>query len=238
MDFPDLSDRSGGDPQLLQVNPRKLSIMDLSECKQILVFGGSFDPPHVGHIVLPMLAMEAIGADAVAYIPAANPPHKAGIVQTPAVHRLAMMESAVAGLPFAHVLPIELERAERGIVPNYTVGTLEELREKVGPGPRLRLLIGGDMLRSFDTWHQPERIVELAEPVVMVRPPDTIETLLAALPACFKRSEWEGRLVTLPQLDISSTMIRGRLAVDRPIRGLITESVDSYISKYCLFTSH
>lgn len=211
--------------------------MDLSQCKQILVFGGSFDPPHVGHIVLPMLAMEAIGADAVVYIPAANPPHKVGIVQTPAEHRLAMVEAAVAGLSFAQVLPIELERAARGIVPSYTVDTLEELRERVGPGPRLRLLIGGDMLRSFDTWREPERIVELAEPVVMVRPPDTVETLLAALPACFKRSEWEGRLITLPQLDISSTKIRERLAVGRPVCGLIPDSVESYISTHCLFMS-
>lgn len=211
--------------------------MDLSQCQQILVFGGSFDPPHVGHIVLPMLAMEAMGADAVAYIPAASPPHKVGVSQAPAEHRLAMMEAAVAGMPFAHVLPIELERAERGVVPSYTVDSLVELREMVGPGPQLRLLIGGDMLRSFDTWREPERIVELAEPVVMVRPPDAIESLLAALPAGFSRSEWEGRLVTLPQLDISSTMIRDRLAVSRPIRGLTIVSVETYILKHGLYAA-
>lgn len=211
--------------------------MDLSQCQQILVFGGSFDPPHVGHIVLPMLAMEAIGADAVAYIPSASPPHKTGVEQAPAEDRLAMVEAAVADLPFAEVLPLELERAEQGIVPNYTVDTLAALRALVGPGPQLRLLIGGDMLRSFDTWREPEQIVALAEPVVMVRPPDTAESLLAALPAGFERVDWESRLVVLPQLDISSTLIRQRLNDGRSIRGLTLSEVESYISSCNLYSA-
>ncbi len=203
--------------------------MELHDCRRILVFGGSFDPPHIGHVVLPMLAMEAIDADAVAYIPAASPPHKPDRELAPAADRLAMLQRAVADLGFAHVLSLEIDRAEQGIVPGYTVDTLEALRNELGPGPEFRLLIGGDMLRCFDTWRQPERVIEFAEPAVMVRPPDTSESLLSALPDGFEVADWRSRLVPLPQLDISATMIRERVRSGLPIRGLTFDSVEDYV---------
>jgi len=87
--------------------------MDLSRCDKVIVYGGSFDPPHVGHVVLPMLAMEAVGADAVAYIPAGNPPHKQGATQAPAKDRLAMLRGALEGLAWAQVLTLEIDRVGR-----------------------------------------------------------------------------------------------------------------------------
>jgi nicotinate-nucleotide adenylyltransferase len=207
--------------------------MDLTTCRQIVLFGGSFDPPHVAHVALPVLAMEAIGADAVAFIPAANAPHKRGRAQTPAAHRLAMLRLAVEGCPRCVVLTDEIDRAGDGN-PSFTVDTLEARSRRL-PGVRLRLLIGADMLRIFDTWRSPERIVELAEPLVMVRPPDTRASLLASLPRGYDAAAWEKRLVDLPQMDVSSTMIRSKLSKGERITGLVIPAVEDYIRRERLY---
>lgn len=209
--------------------------MDLKRCKRILIFGGSFDPPHLGHTILPMLAMDAVDADAIVYIPAAKPPHKEGVMQSAASHRLKMLQSAVKDQPFAEVSALEFVRAARNKGPTYTIDTLIELREHLGPGPEFRLLIGGDMLRSFDTWRSPEQIIELAEPAVMVRPPDTPDSLLDGLPTGFDRAEWATRLVPLPQIDLSSTVIRERVREGKPITGMVLPAVEQVISREKLF---
>lgn len=209
--------------------------MDLKRCKRILIFGGSFDPPHLGHTLLPMLAMEAVGADGIAYVPAAKPPHKEGVMQSAASHRLQMLQLAVKDQPFAEVSALEFVRAARIKGPTYTIDTLIELREQLGPGPEFRLLIGGDMLRSFDSWRSPEQIIELAEPAVMVRPPDTPESLLDALPTGFDRAEWAPRLIPLPQIELSSTLIRERIRAGKPISGMVLPAVEQFIYREKLF---
>ena len=203
--------------------------------KTILLFGGTFDPPHVGHVMLPMLAMEAIGADCVAYVPAAQPPHKPKGEQTEVKHRLAMLELALAEAKWATILTDEIDRAAVTGQPSYTVDTLQALRARLGPKPTLRLLIGADMMRIFGTWKEPQKIIELAEPVVMVRPPDTRESLLEAVPAMFEKVTWKDRFVDLPVLDVSSTMIRDRVAAGRPISGFVHPSVERYITQHGLY---
>lgn len=208
--------------------------MNLADCQRVLLFGGSFDPPHVGHLILPMLAMDQVGADIVAYIPAGSAPHKQDREQTSAEHRLAMLRLALADRPFLTVLTDEIDRAADG-KPSFTVNTLEALRERLGAGVDLRLLIGGDMLRNFDQWRQPDRILELCALAVMVRPPDTRDALLAALPAGFDRDEWSPRLLDLPQLDISSTLIRQRIRANKPIAGMTPVAVERYVGEYELY---
>ncbi len=206
--------------------------MDLTACRRVILFGGSFDPPHVAHTALPMLAMSAIGADAVAYIPAGQAPHKPRGSQSDAVHRLAMLRLAVADYPQACVLTDEIDRATDG-KPSFTVDTLTALRSRA-PKVTFRLLIGADMLRIFASWREPQRIEELAEPLVMVRPPDTHESLLAALPAA-DRSRWSPRLIDLPLLDVSSTQLRALASRGEPLAGLVHPEVERYIRRHSLY---
>ena len=208
--------------------------MRLEDAKLIILFGGSFDPPHVAHVSLPMAVREAEGADMVAYVPAAKAPHKLDKVQTDPLHRLAMLGLALQDVEHAALLSDELDRAADGR-PSYTVDTLEAIRERLGPRVRLRLLIGADQVRIFDKWREPQRVIELAEPLVMVRPPDTRDSLLASLPDEQARARWSPRLVDVPAVDISSTNIRERVAQGKPIAGSVSPAVEAYIREHGLY---
>lgn len=208
--------------------------MRFEDGQDIILFGGSFDPPHVGHVALPVAARAAVGAEWLAYVPAARAPHKLDKVQTDPAHRLAMLRLAVEDLDDAVVLTDELDRAADG-VPSYTVDTLEHLRETFPAGATMRLLIGADQVRIFDQWREPQRIIELAEPLVMVRPPDTKASLLASLPDDEARSAWERRLVDVPAMDISSTQIRERVARGESIKGRVCPAVEDYIHEHGLY---
>ncbi len=202
--------------------------------KHLILFGGSFDPPHLAHVALPMAVRVAVGADTVAYIPVAKAPHKLDKVQTDAVHRLAMLRLALKGEKHATVLTNELERGESG-EPSYTVDTLTVLRKELSPDVILNLLIGADQVRIFDQWREPQRIIELAEPLVMVRPPDTRESLLASLPDDDVRAQWAPRLVDVPAMEISSTDIRERVTRGKPITGMVHPAVEAYIREQGLY---
>lgn len=210
-------------------------VTDLTGYKRVLLFGGSFDPPHRAHIDLPQQVAQVIDADLIAYIPAGRAPHKLDRVQTDPTHRLEMLRLALADkqgpIPTA-VLNCEIERDPDR--PSFTVDTLEWLREQVGESTELRLLIGADQLRIFDTWRSPERIIALAEPVVMVRPPDTRKSLLASLPAD-QRDAWRDRLVDVDAIDLSSTQLREKIANAQPVDGLIAPGVERYIHEHDLY---
>lgn len=215
---------------------RTTSVMpiDPAQCRSIILFGGTFDPPHVGHLQLPELVRQHQNADAVAYIPAAMSPLKMGQV-TPAPHRLAMLRLALAIQPRAFILTDELDRASDG-KPSYTVDTLEALRARWGSDVKLRLLIGADQFRLFHRWRAPGRIIELAEPVVLVRPPETADSMLRALPPGIDPEPWRSRLLTgLPVLDVSSTEIRRRAAAGELVREFVAPEVEQYIREHGLY---
>ncbi len=209
------------------------TVMKLSDCRRLIVFGGTFDPPHVAHLVLPRLARLALEADAVAYIPAARSPHKLALEPTPAHHRLAMLRLTLADENRALILTDELDRATQGEAVSYTVDTLEALRKQLRPDATMRLLLGSDQMRVFDTWHKAARIVELAEPLVMLRPPLSAESL--ATP--FNEKPWRDRLLPLPRLDISSTDLRQRLANGETGTGWLLPTVTDYIRRHGLYRS-
>ncbi|MBI1335926.1 MAG: nicotinate (nicotinamide) nucleotide adenylyltransferase [Phycisphaera sp.] len=190
--------------------------MDLSNCKKVILFGGTFDPPHVAHVALAREVMQAVGADGVVYIPAAASPFKRDEVHAPPEQRLAMMRLALQDESWASISTLELDCAKQpgfeGV--SYTIDTVRALRERVGQRngqPVFRLLIGSDQAVMFDRWREYRAIEQLAEPLVMLRPPHDEKAFLDALPRDFDPSTWARRIVHVRTMDISSTELRARL---------------------------
>ena len=208
--------------------------MDLKTCRDLIVFGGSFDPPHLAHVQLPRQVLRQTGADLVAYVPAAAAPLKVAAQQSPAADRLAMLTAALADCDHALVLTDEIDRAANG-EPSYTVDTLEHLRGRLGKNVKLRLLIGVDQLAQFDRWKNAERILELADPLVMARPTCATDELISSIRDADRRRWWARRLVAVEPMDVSSTDIRRRVARGEPIAELVPPAVEAYIRTHGLY---
>ena len=199
-----------------------------------LVFGGTFDPPHTAHTTLPPLVASRLGCARIIYITAAVNPLKTDQDITPAHHRLAMLELAVADVPGAEISTIELDRPG----PSYMVDTLELLRRELGPGTEILLLIGSDQAMAFHKWKDWSRILELATPVVMVRPPLDGAAFRRQLAAHYDPDEvdrWIGYAVAVPQVDVCATTVRERLAAGGDVRGLLQPTVLAYIREHGLY---
>jgi len=211
-------------------------IEQLSTCRLILLFGGTFDPPHRAHVELPQRARKAVEADMVAYIPAAVSPFKQDQAVTAATHRLEMLRLALCDQPAAVILTDELDRAASG-EPSYTVDTVQRLRDQVGPGPTFRLLIGADQMARFDRWRNYEEIIKQAEPLVMARPPQTRDSVLQKLPTGFDPDRWRERILDLPEIEVSSTELRRRLPQRPETADEIPPAVLEYIRRHGLYGS-
>lgn len=199
-----------------------------------LVFGGSFDPPHRAHTTLPPLVADQLDAARILYVPAALNPLKRDAPPTDAVHRLAMVRLAVRSIRNAEVATLELERSG----PSYTVDTLEELARNAPPNEAFRLLIGADQALDFHRWRDWRRIITLAEPVVMLRPPWDRATFRAALNERYDKQEverWLNRVVEVPAIDASATEIRRRLAAGAPVDAALPAEVEAYIREHGLY---
>jgi nicotinate-nucleotide adenylyltransferase len=183
------------------------------------ILGGTFNPPHIAHLVCAREALEQLGLDRVVLIPAAVPPHKAVPDDPGADARLEMCELAVAGDPGLAVSDVEVRREG----PSYTVATLRALREQA-PQDELTLIVGGDMAVAFPSWHEPQEIVRLAALAVVLRSDLDRETVAARLGTV---DGAEGRFVffDMPRLDVSSSLLRGRVAEGRSIRHLVPRAV-------------
>ena len=178
------------------------------------LFGGSFNPPHVGHLAVAEACAEAAGLDRVLWMPAATPPHKRddpGLA--PADERLALVRAATAGNDRFEVSDLEIARD--GV--SYTVDTLRQLRD-AHPGADLALLVGGDSLAAFATWREPRAILDLARLVAYRRPGADLGDVPAWV---LDRTE----IVEGPLLDLSSTMLRERIAAGRTVRYLVPDAV-------------
>ena len=175
---------------------------------RIGIFGGSFNPPHLGHVLAVQEFREKLGLDTVLLVPAAVPPHKALSANTPAPEtRLEMTRLAVQHLPYARVLDIELRREGK----SYTVDTLTALREQY-PDDELVLLMGTDMLLAFAGWYQPEKILQLATLAVAHRGKDRLDELEACAASLTARFGGRVQLVENRCLPYSSTSVRAMLA--------------------------
>ena len=194
----------------------------------LIVFGGSFNPPHNAHVAVAEAALDAVenGAEnsKVLWMPAATPPHKQDDVDlASAEHRLAMVRLATAGNDWLEVSDLEIRRGDV----SYTVDTLRTLKEE-HPEVRLALLIGGDSLADFPTWREPEAILELARLLVY-------ERLGAERGSVPKWIAERTMFLEAPLLDLSSTTLRERIRVGRSWRYLISDGVRAYIDRHMLY---
>jgi nicotinate-nucleotide adenylyltransferase len=197
------------------------------------VYGGTFDPPHRAHATLPPLAADRLGCERVLYVPASSNPLKPD-APTSAAHRLAMLRLALRDVPRAEICTLELEREG----PSYTVDTLETLRETLAADVGMRLLVGADAALSFPRWRRPERILELAEPAVMLRPPwdeTAFRTRLADELAPDEAAAWAARIVPLPTIDVSAEDIRARLQRGEPVGDALDPAVAAYVDEHGLY---
>lgn len=187
---------------------------------RIGVLGGSFNPPHNGHLIIASDASEALKLDKLLIIPAfANPLKGHDAEGASPEQRLEMTRLAFGGDPRFEVSAVEMERG--GL--SFTVDTLETLSRQYA-GAELVLLVGIDALRSLDKWRSPERIRELARLVAMSRGPESQDDAA---------DDFE--VVTTRRIDISSSEIRSRLAEGKPVRGFVSESVERYITAAKLY---
>lgn len=184
------------------------------------LFGGTFDPPHVGHVLAASDAYEALALDRLIWIPASTQPFKAGEVHATPVQRAEMLEAMVAGDPRFAVDRLEIERG--GL--SYTVETLEEYARR-HPDARRFLLIGADLVAQLPQWRDAERLAKLAEIVVLERD-------AGHEPA--PRATASGQLRTR-RVDVSSTEIRSRSRQGLPIHGFVTDAVSRYIAAAGLY---
>jgi nicotinate-nucleotide adenylyltransferase len=201
---------------------------------RIGIFGGSFDPVHLGHLLIAERAYEQFELTQVRWIPAAFAPHPQLKETATAAHRLAMVQLAISGNP--HFVCDDRELRRGGV--SYTVDTLLEIRREL-PQAELCLVIGADSLREFSKWRQPEMICQLAHVVVVARggqPRLELNELAKYLSPAKSPEQLEiEHQLRMPQLEISSSEIRQRVQRQRSIRYMVPAAVEAYILEHNLY---
>lgn len=192
---------------------------------RIGVFGGTFDPVHMGHLILAEQCRDQAGLDEVWFLPSYHPPHKAAAAVTRFEQRCDMLELAVAGHPAFRIDRIEKELPP----PSYTAETLAELHRR-HPGDDFALLMGSDGLPDLPGWYEPRKVIERASLVVVPRPGVmlwTADRLAKALgvPAEAVRL----RYVACPMIDIASRELRRAVADGMSVRYLVPRAVEEYV---------
>lgn len=200
------------------------------------ILGGTFDPPHLGHLNIALSAINTAAVNKVVFIPTATPPHKSRTDITEDFHRLKMTEIMLENYPEFSVSDLEIKR--QGI--SYTILTLRELKTRF-PEDNLRLIIGADMAQIFGSWKNATEIFELARPLIAARPgyefaPDFGVTAPTGLPAEYCQ-QLKNCIFAAPLTDISSTEIRAALVAGNlaKIEEYIPPAVRSYIKENGLY---
>jgi nicotinate-nucleotide adenylyltransferase len=211
------------------------------------ILGGTFDPPHVGHLLAASDAFEALELDRLLFVPAAQQPLKAHLPNGPiaarhdraaAPDRLEMVRLAIASDPRFELSAIEIERG--GL--SYTIDTLSELAKR-SPGDLRFLLVGADVLGTFAQWRQPERILELATLAIFTRASgDNGDGQASWNQLCAEWQETRGKaprhspfFLESRRIDVSSTEVRSRVAAGLSIHGFVPDAVAAYIAERGLY---
>jgi len=192
------------------------------------LLGGTFDPLHVGHLILASIAADALALEVVWFVPAADPPHKQGRAITPARHRLAMLALGIAGDSRFALSTIDVDRPG----PHYSADMVA-LAQEQAPQAALFFLLGSDSLADLPGWHRPDLLLGRCTLAVYRRPdaPVDMAALEARLPGLSERVIW----VDGPGVSLSATAIRERARAGRSIRYLVPDSVRAYIEAHRLY---
>ncbi len=195
--------------------------------------GGTFDPIHYGHLVVAEEVCISLRLPEVVFIPAGHPPHKAQEDITTASHRAAMVALAIASNPYFTLSSVEIERPG----PSYSVDTLRLLRQQWGVQIELSYIIGWDSLEELHHWHEPAALLEHITHLVAVRRPGHVEEpgYKDLLERRLLGITQKLLVVPAPQLEISATDLRQRVAEGRPIKYQTPESVEQYIMEHGLY---
>jgi nicotinate-nucleotide adenylyltransferase len=188
--------------------------------QRIGIFGGTFDPPHTGHLLLALDALDHLGLDQLIVVPAARQPLKAGLAMTTPEHRLAMVQ-ALTHADFR--LSVDGSEVARGGL-SYTVDTVRALKV-AHPDAELVLLMGSDTAATLPQWREPEVLAALVTVAVAGRGAESVQ-----LPAGFR-----ARPFPMRRVDISATEIRARIMTGRSIRGFVPDAVADYIAAHGLY---
>ena len=196
------------------------------------VMGGTFDPIHKGHLLIAEEARTRLNLAETLFVPAGEPWLKANSPITAAAHRVEMVRLAIADKPYFKLSTMEIERAG----PSYTVDTIAQLKAQLGAGNELFFILGWGSLAELPQWREPDRLIKLCYLVVAPRPgypaPD-LKELEAAIPGLSQRV----MLMKGPEVDISASEIRSRVARGLYIRHLVPKSVDGYIKEHRLYVT-
>lgn len=190
--------------------------------QRVGILGGTFDPPHIGHLILGEYTAEALELDCLLFVPAADPPHKQSQRKTAVHHRLAMVKLALADNPRFQLSRVDVDRDG----PHYSVDMVRIIQRQ-HPGAEMYFVMGGDSLRDLPKWYQPEVLIGLCRLAVMRRPGDhvTPEMHAALLPTLAERVV----MIDAPVLEISSTQITQRIHDDQSVRYVVPDVVRAYI---------
>lgn len=201
--------------------------------QRITLFGGSFNPIHLGHLIIARSVAEQLELDRVIFLPSATPPHKTGTDLVAPEHRAEMVRLAIADEPGFEFSDFDLTRAG----PSYTVETVAHFRQELGPEATLHWIIGADSLPELPTWHRVRALVESCHIVTAARPGweqidfDALGPRLGDQHTATLRAN----MVKAPRIDISATDIRQRVRSGKSIRYLVPESVRQYILAHGLY---
>ena len=192
---------------------------------KVCLFGGTFDPPHLGHLIVAQTIFEAENFDQIVFVPAYQPPHKNGMKISPVDQRLEMLNIAIKENPNFIISDLEIER--KGL--SYSIDTIMDYKKQNNLNSNeLFYLMGSDSLRQFKKWKDPKMIIDESRVIVAIRPgfrPSDIPNWILA----------KIQFASIPRIEISSTTIRERWVSDKTIRYMVTESVWQYINKNKLY---
>ena len=214
--------------ELLQGNPGD-DPADGDGRRRIGIFGGTFDPIHIGHLILAEEAWFQLGLDRVYLVPAGDPPHKRDRRLTMVEHRLRMAQLATADSEYIHVSRVDADRPG----PHYTADMVRIVRERVGPQVELYFLMGTDSLQDLPNWHEARWLVENCKLVALRRYDITLDWdyLNRELPGIQERVI----ILDMPELEIASHTIQERVRTGQPIRYQVPRLVERYIREHHLY---